>query len=195
MATHFKGKPRQCEVPDALRDAASAAGKAEYARQISLGASSHTSAARIHGSLGRATAAYRARCPAAVMLNAARRRAKDACLDFNIAEDDISIPARCPYLSIPLAVTQYKNNGLGKNQAAPSLDRVDSRLGYVRGNVEVISFRANRIKNDSTYEELSLMGREAIKRLGPEHVRTVVNELLSWLSAEVQSRPDYPKAG
>lgn len=36
----------------------------------------------------------------------------------------------------------------------PSLDRTDNRKGYVRGNVRVISFRANQIKNDASADEL-----------------------------------------
>jgi hypothetical protein len=36
---------------------------------------------------------------------------------------------------------------------SPSFDRVDSSKGYVKGNVIVCSWRANRIKNDGTAEE------------------------------------------
>ena len=35
-----------------------------------------------------------------------------------------------------------------------SIDRIDSTKGYEKGNVWVISGRANRIKNDATPEEL-----------------------------------------
>lgn len=41
----------------------------------------------------------------------------------------------------------------GHNQA-PSLDRIDPKGGYVKGNVCYISARANRIKYDATIEEL-----------------------------------------
>lgn len=34
------------------------------------------------------------------------------------------------------------------------MDRVIPELGYVKGNVEIISYRANRLKNDATYHEL-----------------------------------------
>lgn len=36
----------------------------------------------------------------------------------------------------------------------PSLDRWDSSKGYVPGNVFVISYRANTLKNSATYEEI-----------------------------------------
>jgi hypothetical protein len=36
---------------------------------------------------------------------------------------------------------------------SPTIDRIDPRLGYVPGNVHVVSHRANRIKNNATLEE------------------------------------------
>jgi len=36
---------------------------------------------------------------------------------------------------------------------SPSLDRIDSKKGYVPGNVMIMSWRANRIKNDGTAAE------------------------------------------
>jgi len=41
--------------------------------------------------------------------------------------------------------------------AAPSIDRVDNSKGYVPGNVRIISWRANRLKNDATVEEMELI--------------------------------------
>lgn len=81
-----------------------------------------------------------------------RRIAKKASLlgiDFDLDESDIFIPEVCPALGIPLI-----KDGHGQRDDIPSLDRVDSRLGYVKGNVQIISMKANRIKNDATYEEL-----------------------------------------
>lgn len=85
------------------------------------------------------------------MLRHARRRAERVGVPFRLKETDIVIPSYCPVLGIPLE----KNKG-GKAGAdnSPSLDRIIPRKGYVKGNVIVISYKANRIKNDATVEEL-----------------------------------------
>jgi hypothetical protein len=48
--------------------------------------------------------------------------------------------------------------GIG-NGMLPTLDRIHNYLGYIRGNVEVISWRANHLKSDSTLDELRKMVR------------------------------------
>lgn len=83
------------------------------------------------------------------LLSAARRRAKKKGLDFNIEISDIIIPDVCPVLGVVIDRTAKK---WGDN--SPSLDRRDSRKGYVKGNVRVISLRANRLKGDATSREL-----------------------------------------
>ena len=61
------------------------------------------------------------------------------------------IPLHCPVLGLPL----YRNSGgAAQGPNSPSLDRIDPDLGYVRGNVKVISARANSIKSNATPEEL-----------------------------------------
>ena len=83
------------------------------------------------------------------MLQASRRRAKELGLDFNLEESDIVIPELCPILGFPL----MSNEGAPQYNS-PSLDRIDARQGYVKGNVWVISRRANAMKHDASLEEL-----------------------------------------
>lgn len=52
-----------------------------------------------------------------------------------------------------------------KQDDSYSLDRIDSSKGYIKGNVWVISLRANRIKNDSTPDELRLIADKVDERL------------------------------
>jgi hypothetical protein len=84
-----------------------------------------------------------------ILLGSARRRAKARGLDFNLVLADIVIPETCPALGLTLC----RDAG----DASPTLDRIDPKKGYVRGNVQVISMKANRIKNDATVEELKLI--------------------------------------
>jgi hypothetical protein len=86
-------------------------------------------------------------------LYAARARAKRKGLPFSITAADIVIPERCPVLGIPLAPGSG-GPGVGPAGNAPTLDRIVPSLGYVPGNVVVISWRANRIKADATPDEL-----------------------------------------
>ena len=78
----------------------------------------------------------------------ARHRAKKSGVAFSITEADVMIPESCPILGIPLFM------GTRHNPNSPSLDRVDNTLGYVKGNVQVISYRANALKKDASIKEL-----------------------------------------
>ena len=62
------------------------------------------------------------------------------------------IVTHCPLLGIELTYAIYKGRNTPENYA--TLDRIDSTKGYVVGNVQIISFRANTIKGDTTLEEL-----------------------------------------
>lgn len=71
-------------------------------------------------------------------------------LPFNIEIEDIKIPKICPVLKVPLVVgTRY----------TPSLDRIIPQLGYVKGNIQIISMKANTMKTDATFEELKLFAK------------------------------------
>jgi hypothetical protein len=59
------------------------------------------------------------------------------------------LPVVCPALGICI-----NYNATGPQDDAMSIDRLDPSLGYVPGNVVLVSMRANRIKNNATLEEL-----------------------------------------
>lgn len=77
-----------------------------------------------------------------------RARCVQTGILFDMAPDDIVVPDVCPVLGIPL-VSFSHNKG-----EQPSVDRMIPALGYVRGNVNVISHRANALKSDATSDEL-----------------------------------------
>lgn len=77
----------------------------------------------------------------------ARKRAISQNVPFEIAPEDIQIPEVCPILGIVLS-------SAGPRDHRPSLDRVVPSRGYTASNIQVISFRANRIKSDASASEL-----------------------------------------
>ncbi len=83
------------------------------------------------------------------LLKRARDRAKEKNIPFDITAEDITIPETCPVLGIQLQLGEKVvcNN-------SPSLDRIKPELGYVKGNIQVLSYRANTLKNNATVEEL-----------------------------------------
>jgi hypothetical protein len=78
----------------------------------------------------------------------ARRRAIRLGLPFEIEPGDIRIPAHCPALGIYIEVLSKHHDH------SATLDQLVIGKGYVKGNIAVISRRANRIKNNATAEEL-----------------------------------------
>ena len=82
----------------------------------------------------------------------AKSRAKKNNLPFNIELDDIVIPERCPLLGIKIESTEVRNSPNN-----PSLDKIIPEKGYIKGNVWVISNRANTLKNDATIKELKML--------------------------------------
>lgn len=93
--------------------------------------------------------------PHAYLISRAKSRAKQQEIPFDITVEDIVIPDVCPYLKTPFILcTMY----------APSLDRINSSLGYIKGNVEVISRKANVMKNNATPKELLEFAYEILER-------------------------------
>jgi hypothetical protein len=81
----------------------------------------------------------------------AKSFAKKNSLPFNLDLSDIVVPEFCPVFdSVRLNKTRTKTG-----DDSPSLDRLVPKLGYVKGNINVISYRANRIKNDASLQDLS----------------------------------------
>lgn len=59
---------------------------------------------------------------------------------------------KCPALGIPISLGLHQSN-----DSLAHLDRIDSNLGYVVGNVQWLSAKANRIKTNATVEELTML--------------------------------------
>ncbi len=87
-----------------------------------------------------------------------KKRAKKNGTEFSLELADIPvIPEYCPVLGIKIIA----NKLAGPLDSSPSLDRINPKLGYIKGNVRIISNRANRIKSDATLEELKLVLKDS----------------------------------
>jgi len=83
------------------------------------------------------------------IISRSRSRASSCNVPHTITSDDITIPRLCPVLGIPLFLTKgsYSDN-------SPSIDRIVGEVGYVPGNIRIISKRANTIKSSATLDEV-----------------------------------------
>ncbi len=97
------------------------------------------------------TRAWRLRNPEGKLLISARQRAKKAGVPFNLEVCDVLIPEVCPILGIPLKVNHKANQ---PGPGSPSIDRLVPNRGYVKGNIAVISHRANTIKSSASVVEV-----------------------------------------
>lgn len=95
-----------------------------------------------------------------VIYHRIKNRAKRRNLEFNLEKSDIIVPEYCPVLKIKLCNGGPKDNW-------PSVDRIDNSKGYIKGNIQVISMRANRLKSDATIEELFAIVNYMIKHQRP----------------------------
>lgn len=77
-------------------------------------------------------------------------RCESSGRDFTITMQDIDWPSHCPVFGTKFS---YSASWEGRDEAA-SLDRIDNSLGYIPGNVMVMSTKANRMKNSATKGEL-----------------------------------------
>ena len=111
---------------------------------------------------------YRENNRALLLLGQAKYRAKKKGIEFNLELSDVVIPKLCPVLKIPLFAGSSSG---GPRGCSPSLDRIDNSKGYIKGNVQVISHKANTMKHCANNNELILFANW-IKRT----YRKVINE-------------------
>lgn len=96
------------------------------------------------------------------LLDSCKRSSIRKNLDFNLELSDIVIPTHCPYLNLPIT------NILGKGRiwTNPSVDRKDPTKGYTKDNIEIISMKANTMKQNATEEELISFAKAILERKG-----------------------------
>ncbi len=93
------------------------------------------------------------------MLRELRYRAKRKGLEFDLTLEDITGVDVCPVLGISLE----RAVGGSALDNSPSIDRIDPSKGYVKGNVQILSKKANAMKQDATPEELIKFAQWVLK--------------------------------
>lgn len=74
------------------------------------------------------------------ILTRIKQRANRNGIDFDLTVDDIEWNTHCPVFGFVLSYD------CADKDRSPSLDKIDPNGGYVKGNVTVMSLRANRAK-------------------------------------------------
>lgn len=74
-------------------------------------------------------------------------------IPFDLEFSEIVWPEYCPVLDIKLDYSLLTGKARSVD-SSPSFDRIDPTKGYVKGNVLIVSNRANKIKHNATPEEL-----------------------------------------
>lgn len=92
------------------------------------------------------------------LLYQCKSRAKTRNIEFDLTIDDIVIPKKCPLLN-----KEFEHGKKGDYQYTYSIDRVDNSKGYVKGNIQIISMKANSMKNNATEDELITFAKNILK--------------------------------
>ena len=91
-------------------------------------------------------------------LSDAKSRSKRYNFEFNLTEEYLKSiypeDGMCPLLNI-----QLNWDSDAKHPSKPSLDRIDNNKGYIKGNVQWVSWRANNLMKDATPDELFILAQ------------------------------------
>lgn len=90
------------------------------------------------------------------LIQQAKRRASKKNLPFDLTLENVKkkFPAgnRCPVFGFELT---WGNSGF--RETSPSIDRIDSSKGYTCDNIQVISWKANRLKSNFTLADIEAL--------------------------------------
>ena len=91
-----------------------------------------------------------------MLINASKQRASIKGREHSISVADLKElypkDGCCPIFGMKLEF-----NSAGFRENSPSIDRIDSQKGYTRDNIQIISWKANRIKGYASVEELEML--------------------------------------
>ena len=103
---------------------------------------------------------WRLEHPERAILVCIKSKAKKNNIAFDLEVKDIHIPKQCPVLGVTLVKGQRR---IGNSA---SVDRIDPSVGYVKGNIQIMSSKANVMKNNATPKELLKFAEWVMKTYG-----------------------------
>lgn len=88
----------------------------------------------------------------AIMLTRIKTRANKNNIPFDLTINDIAIPELCPVLGIKI---RTEPSGLKyPTDDCAEVDRLIPDLGYIKGNIIIVSRKANRLRSNATVADL-----------------------------------------
>jgi len=161
LAQKGKSKPRISIEEEQIRQEAKSRGEGYYLFPGRLCSQNHVGARRrvynteceqCHVANSKARQKVRAVTePEFVLYESARANARKCRVPFSLTVAYVKsiwpLDGKCPILGIPL---ERRVGHPGPQRQSPSLDRLEPSKGYVPGNVAVISYKANLLKNNET---------------------------------------------
>lgn len=123
-----------------------------------------------------------------IKLSSCKRRALEKSLPFDIELSDLEVPHICPILHIPIRISS--TGRLCDN--SPSVDRIIPEMGYTKGNVQMISNKANRMKTDATPLELILFAAWVLDNFD---IDVYKNELEAYVEENAYVDCEYHSSG
>lgn len=117
------------------------------------------------------------------ILTSCRNTAKAKNIAFTLKKEDIIIPEKCPVFGIKL---KFNNNH--PNESSPSVDRIDNNVGYTKENIIIVSWKANRLKRDSTFEEMTLLYENFNKTNDGQPININLNYLKKPVLRDIRKR-------
>lgn len=92
------------------------------------------------------------------MVSKAKQRAKKYGYEFNIENSDIQIPELCPILEVSFVLGDK-----GNYEYTPTIDRIDNTKGYTKDNIQIITKKANSMKNSASIQELKTFCKNILR--------------------------------
>lgn len=93
------------------------------------------------------------------LLSLVKSKCKTENIPFDLTIEDIVIPSNCPKTGIPMIVHTER----GKFYDTPSIDRIDPKKGYTKGNIRFVCLWYNTAKLCFTDEEVMELCKKVVE--------------------------------